>query len=89
MKAELLIGLAPIMALGGVGIAPDTRTGDRGREAVRKEQLFRMSDAIDQFHVDKHKYPESLEELVAEGYLRNVDQRGVNPSRYPRLNPSR
>ena len=42
----------------------------RGREAVLKEDLFRMRDAIDQHYADKGKYPASLEDLVTAGYLR-------------------
>ena len=44
----------------------------RGREAVLKEDLFRMRDAIDQHYADKGKYPASLEDLVTAGYLRTV-----------------
>ena len=42
------------------------------KEAVLKEDLFRMRDAIDQYYADKNKYPASLEALVAEKYLRAV-----------------
>ena len=31
-----------------------------------------MRDAIDQYYADKGKYPDSLEALVSEGYLRTV-----------------
>ena len=37
-----------------------------------KEDLFRMRDAIDQYYVDKGKYPADLPALVADGYLRAV-----------------
>ena len=42
------------------------------REAVLKEDLFRMRDAIDQYYADIQQYPSDLETLVAEGYLRAV-----------------
>jgi general secretion pathway protein G len=39
---------------------------------VLREDLFRMRDAIDQFYADKNKYPQSLQDLVAEGYMRDI-----------------
>jgi general secretion pathway protein G len=44
----------------------------QSREAVLHENLFRLRDLIDQYYVDKGKYPASLEALVEEGYLRSV-----------------
>jgi general secretion pathway protein G len=44
----------------------------RSREAVLKEDLFRMRDVIQQYYADKTKYPASLQDLVSEGYLREV-----------------
>ena len=46
----------------------------RAREAVLKEDLFRMRDAIDQYHADRTVYPPALESLVAEGYLRAIPE---------------
>ena len=43
-----------------------------GREAVLREDLFRMRDAIDQYYADKGKYPADLQALVSDGYLRAV-----------------
>lgn len=42
------------------------------KEAVLRENLFRLRDLIDQYQSDKGHYPESLEVLVSEGYLRKV-----------------
>lgn len=44
----------------------------QAKEAVLKENLFRMRDLIDQYYADKGKYPESLEALVTDGYLRTI-----------------
>jgi len=46
----------------------------QSREAVLKENLFRMRDLIDQYYVDKGQYPPSLETLVEEGYLRKLPE---------------
>ena len=42
------------------------------REAVLRENLYRLRDLIDQYQSDKGKYPETLEALVTDGYLRKV-----------------
>jgi general secretion pathway protein G len=44
----------------------------RANEAVLKEVLFRMRDAIDQYYADKGQYPTSLDALASEGYLRKM-----------------
>jgi len=46
----------------------------RSQEAVLKEDLFRMRDAIDQYYADKATYPPSLDALVTEGYLRSIPE---------------
>lgn len=43
-------------------------------EAVLREDLFRMRDAIDQYYADKNKYPSTLEALVSDGYLRALPE---------------
>jgi general secretion pathway protein G len=45
---------------------------DKSRETVLKENLFQMRDAIRQYYADKGKYPESIETLASEKYLRKV-----------------
>jgi len=69
---EVLIVLTLIVVLASVGLASYTNSVQRAREAVLKEDLFRMNDAIDQFYADKNKYPQSLQDLVSEGYMREV-----------------
>lgn len=44
----------------------------QSREAVLREDLFRMRDTVDQYYADKGKYPGSLDALVTEGYLRKL-----------------
>jgi general secretion pathway protein G len=45
---------------------------DRSKEAVLKENLFQVRDAIGKYYGDKGKYPESLEALATEKYLRKL-----------------
>src|SRR5262249_59474060 len=42
------------------------------KEAVLKEDLFRLRDAIDQYYADKGQYPSTLDTLVSDGYLRKL-----------------
>ena len=69
---ELMIVVALISVLAGMGVVQYRNQVLRTKEAVLKEDLFRMRDAIDQYYADKAKYPANLEALVAEGYLRAV-----------------
>lgn len=61
-----------IAILATMGLAQYRSSVVRAREAVLKEDLFRMRDAIDQFYADKGQYPSSLEALVSDGYLRKM-----------------
>ena len=69
---ELLVVISIIVILAAMGMAQYRNSVIRAREAVLKEDLFRMRDAIDQHYADKGKYPASLEDLVTAGYLRKV-----------------
>ena len=44
----------------------------KAKEAVLMEDLFALRDVIDQFYLDKSRYPDSLEELVDGGYVRSL-----------------
>lgn len=44
----------------------------QSKEAVLKADLFRFRDLIDQYYADKGHYPESLEALTQDGYLRQL-----------------
>lgn len=46
----------------------------RAKEAVLKENLFQIRDAISKYYFDKKKYPLSLEDLVTAKYLRKIPE---------------
>ena len=69
---EVLIVVTLIVLLASMGMVNYRNSVQHSREAVLKENLFRMRDAIDQFYADKNKYPQALQDLVSEGYLREV-----------------
>jgi general secretion pathway protein G len=69
---ELMIVMALITVLASIGLAVHANSQTRAREAVLKEDLFRLRDAIDQYYADKNMYPASLDSLVTEKYLRAI-----------------
>ena len=71
---ELLVVVSLIIILSTMGMTQYRASVIHGREAVLKEDLFHLRDAIDQYYADKGQYPESLSALVSEGYMRRVPE---------------
>jgi general secretion pathway protein G len=77
---ELLVVMTPIVILAGLGLAVYTNSVTRAKEAVLRENLFRMRDAIDQYYADLDRYPATLDALVTDGYLRAIPEDPVTQS---------
>jgi general secretion pathway protein G len=69
---ELMVVMSLIAVLAGIAMVNYTTSVQRSREAVLREDLFRMRDAIDQYYADKGKWPQSLEDLVTDKYMREI-----------------
>ncbi len=69
---ELMVVMSLIVVLASIGLTIYANSVTRAKEAVLKEDLFRMRDAIDQYYADKNRYPSSLDELVSDRYLRGI-----------------
>jgi general secretion pathway protein G len=69
---ELIVVTALVMVLAAVALVGYQNSIVRAREAVLKEDLFRLRDAIDQYYADKNKWPQSLQDLVIDGYVREI-----------------
>ena len=69
---ELLVVFAILATLLTLAVPRYFGSLDKSKEAVLKENLYQMREAISRYHADKGKYPESLESLAADKYLRNV-----------------
>ena len=67
---ELLVVMMIITVLAGTGLALYSNSIKRSKEAALKQDLFLLREAIDQYYADKNRYPESLDVLVSEKYLR-------------------
>ena len=71
---ELMITMTIILVLATLAL-PSYRTSIlRAREAVLRDNLFTLRSLIDQFTLDKKMAPQSLEDLVEEGYLRKIPE---------------
>ncbi len=77
---EVIVVVSLVVLLASIGMNQYRNTLQFGREAVLKEDLFRMRDAIDQYHADKGKYPQGLEDLVTDGYLRDIPKDPITNS---------
>jgi general secretion pathway protein G len=71
---ELITVVALVSILAAIAL-PNYRVAIiESKEAVLKENLFRLRDLIDQYYVDKGQYPASLDTLVEDGYLRKLPE---------------
>ncbi len=77
---EVLIVITLIAILASISMPMYQNSVRRSKEAVLKEDLFRMRDVINQFYADKNKWPQSLQDLVTEGYMRAVPEDPITQS---------
>jgi general secretion pathway protein G len=71
---ELLVVLTMIVVLASMGLTQYRSSIIHSREAVLREDLFRMREAIDQYYADKNQWPSTLDALVSDGYLRKLPE---------------
>ena len=69
---EMIIVISIVLILSAIAIPRYMMHVLRAREAVLREDLYSMRQAIDQYTEDKDKAPQSLEDLVSSGYLHAI-----------------
>lgn len=69
---ELMIVMAIIVILISIAVPLYQKALLRAKESVLRNNLFTMRTVIDEYTYDKAKAPQSLQDLVTEGYLREV-----------------
>ena len=69
---ELMIVMMIIGVLSAIAAPIFSHEVHRAREAVLREDLHTMRQAIDSYTIDKEKAPQSLEDLVQSGYLKII-----------------
>jgi general secretion pathway protein G len=69
---ELIIVMSIISILAALAVPRFTAAIKSAHEAVLREDLRVMRTAIDSYTMDKQKPPQSLDDLVQDGYLRSI-----------------
>ena len=69
---ELMIVMAIIGVLAVIAVPSYVGAMKHAREAVLKEDLHVLRDAIDSYTSDKQKAPQSLDDLIQDGYLKTI-----------------
>ncbi|MBS1802529.1 MAG: type II secretion system protein [Acidobacteria bacterium] len=78
---ELMIVMMIIGVLTTLAIPSFVGAIRNAKEAVLKEDLRVMRSAIDSYTMDKQKAPQSLEDLVQEGYLKVIPEDPMTKAR--------
>jgi general secretion pathway protein G len=77
---ELMIVMAIVVILIATAIPQYQKSLIRAKESVLKNNLFTIRMMIDEYSYDKQKAPQTLQDLVQEGYLREVPKDPITGS---------
>lgn len=69
---ELMIVITVIIILAAIALPQYQKVILSTREAVLRDDLFKLRSLIDQYAADKQKLPQDLNELVSGGYMREL-----------------
>ena len=78
---ELIIVMAIMLVLITMAIPRFVGAVKHAREAALKEDLQTMRTAIDTYTMDKQKGPQSLDDLIQDGYLKAIPEDPMTRSR--------
>jgi general secretion pathway protein G len=78
---ELMVVISIIVILMSVAIPRYQASILRARETVLRDDLYSLRTVIDQYTLDKQKAPQSLQELVDAGYLKQLPKDPFTNSR--------
>ncbi len=71
---ELMIVLTIVTILVSIAVPVYQKAIIRAKESLLRNNLFTLRTVIDEYTYDKQKAPQSLQDLVSEGYLREVPE---------------
>jgi general secretion pathway protein G len=77
---ELMVVMAIISVLLAIALPVYQKSIVRAKESVLRNNLFTLRSMIDEYTIDKQKAPETLQDLVSQGYLRQVPQDPITGS---------
>jgi general secretion pathway protein G len=69
---ELLVAMTIIALLLSIVVPRYFNSVGKAEEAVLKEDLSLMREALDKYHADTGAYPDTLDDLVGKKYLRKI-----------------
>jgi general secretion pathway protein G len=78
---ELMVVISIILILVSIAVPIYSQSILRAKEAVLRQDLFSMRSVIDQYTMDKGKAPQSLDDLVQAGYLKEIPTDPMTDSR--------
>lgn len=78
---ELIVVMAIVALLASIAAPRYFASLQKGRETALLTSLNTMRDAIDQYAADKGRYPDSLQELAAAHYIRDIPEDPLTASR--------
>ena len=78
---ELVIVMAIMLILITLAIPKFVGAVRHAREAALKEDLQTMRTAIDTYTMDKQKGPQSLDDLIQDGYLKTIPEDPITRSK--------
>jgi general secretion pathway protein G len=77
---ELMVVMAIISVLLAIALPVYQKSIVRAKESVLRNNLFTLRSMIDEYTIDKQKAPETLQDLVSQGYLRQIPQDPITGS---------
>ncbi len=69
---EIMIVMTIISILVSIAVPMYQKAILRAKESLLRSNLFTLRSMIDEYTLDKQKAPQTLQDLVSEGYLRDV-----------------
>lgn len=69
---EMILVITLLALLAALATSTHRNSARKARETVLRNNLTQIRQTLDQYNVDKGYYPESLDILVEEGYLREL-----------------
>ena len=69
---ELMVVMAIVAIIVSIAVPMYQKSIVRSKESVLRNNLFTLRTVIDEYTYDKQKAPQTLQDLVSEGYLRTV-----------------
>ena len=77
---ELLVALAIVALMLSIVVPQYFGSIGKAEESVLRENLRSLREAIDKHYADTGRYPDSLEQLAAKRYIRNVPEDPITQS---------